>query len=103
MLAGYQKEAMYQSRKPEIMADAAYVILTRDSKSFSGNFCIDDNVLKEVGETDFDQYSYKPGKCRNLNPTIRSNWRMFKTDLLGKKKVCLSLPRIAFKNWIWSY
>ncbi|XP_072027168.1 hydroxysteroid dehydrogenase-like protein 2 [Amphiura filiformis] len=54
-------DARNYTRKPEIMADAAYVILTRDSKSFSGNFCIDDNVLKEFGETDLEKYSYVPG------------------------------------------
>jgi len=48
-------------RFPAIMADAAYVILTRDSKSFTRNFCIDEDVLKEVGVTDFDQYAVKPG------------------------------------------
>jgi len=33
------------SRSPEIMADAAYVILTKNSREFTGNFCIDDNLL----------------------------------------------------------
>ena len=37
------------SRSPEIMADAAYIILTKDSKEFTGNFCIDDNILAENG------------------------------------------------------
>ena len=37
------------SRSPEIMADAAYVILTKNSKEFTGNFCIDDNLLAENG------------------------------------------------------
>ena len=32
------------SRKPEIMADAAYAILSRDPASFTGNFCIDEEV-----------------------------------------------------------
>ena len=58
MLGGGGDESRDQCRKVEIMADAAYVILTRDSKEFTGNFCIDDSVLKEVGETNFDKYSY---------------------------------------------
>merc|ERR1711936_466772 len=45
-----------QCRTPEIMADAAYVILTKDSRSFSGNFCVDEAVLKEVGVKDFSSY-----------------------------------------------
>jgi len=48
-------------RKPEIMADAAYEILNRDSKSNTGNFYIDEQVLKEAGITDFDHYSVVPG------------------------------------------
>lgn len=48
-------------RFPEIMSDAAYVILTRDSKSYTRNFCIDEDILKEVGVTDFDKYAVKPG------------------------------------------
>lgn len=64
MLAGGEKETRAQCRSPDIMADAAYVILTKDSKNFSGNFCIDDEVLKEVGETDMDKYAYEPGKTR---------------------------------------
>lgn len=47
-----------QCRTPEIMADAAYSILTKDSRSFTGNFCIDDLVLKQDGITDLSQYNY---------------------------------------------
>ncbi len=54
-------EAMRRSRKPEIMADAAYVILTRPSRSFSGNFCVDDETLRSAGVTDLEQYSCVPG------------------------------------------
>ncbi|XP_002733086.1 hydroxysteroid dehydrogenase-like protein 2 [Saccoglossus kowalevskii] len=59
MLAG--SEVASQCRKPEIMADAAYVVLTKDSKDFTGNFCIDDVVLKDAGVTDFDVYAVTPG------------------------------------------
>ena len=48
-------------RKPEIMADAAHAILTREAKSCTGNFFIDDEVLAEAGVTDLDQYAVKPG------------------------------------------
>ena len=53
-------EIMNISRKPEIMGDAAYVILTKNSKEFTGNFCIDDNLLSENGVTDFSQYAEVP-------------------------------------------
>ena len=49
------------SRKPAIMADAAYAILNRDSRSATGNFYIDETVLREEGVTDFDQYAVTPG------------------------------------------
>ena len=49
------------SRKPAIMADAAYAILNRDSRRATGNFYIDETVLREEGVTDFDQYAVTPG------------------------------------------
>ena len=49
------------SRRPAIMADAAYAILNRDSRSATGNFYIDETVLREEGVTDFDQYAVSPG------------------------------------------
>merc|ERR1712198_326302 len=45
-----------QCRTPQIMADAAYVILTKDSRNFSGNFCVDEHLLREVGVKDFASY-----------------------------------------------
>ncbi len=54
-------------RWPSIMADAAYVMLTRDSRTYTGNFAVDDEVLKEVGVTDFDQYAVKPGNATSLS------------------------------------
>ncbi|UTV28933.1 SDR family oxidoreductase [Photobacterium atrarenae] len=50
-----------RSRNPEIMADACYAIITRDAKTCSGNFFIDEDVLREHGITDFDHYACKPG------------------------------------------
>jgi len=47
-------------RRPEIVADAAHAILLRDSHSCTGNFFIDDEVLREEGVTDFDQYAIDP-------------------------------------------
>ena len=49
------------SRKPAIVADAAYAILNRDSRSATGNFYIDETVLREQGVTDFDPYAVSPG------------------------------------------
>ncbi len=49
-------------RNPEIVADAAHAILTRESKSFTGRFCIDEDVLRETGVTDFTPYAVDPGK-----------------------------------------
>ncbi len=46
-----------QSRTPDIIADAAFYILRRDSKTTTGNFFIDDEVLAEEGITDLDQYA----------------------------------------------
>jgi citronellol/citronellal dehydrogenase len=49
-----------RSRSPEIMGDAAHVILTRDARSFTGNFCIDDTLLYEHGVRDFERYRVDP-------------------------------------------
>ncbi len=50
-----------RSRQPAIVADAAQAILSRDSRSCTGNFFIDEDVLREEGVTDFDQYAVQPG------------------------------------------
>jgi citronellol/citronellal dehydrogenase len=49
-------------RKPEIMADAAHRVLTRDSRSLTGQFLIDEDVLHEAGVTDFSAYAVKRGE-----------------------------------------
>lgn len=48
------------SRKPEIVADAAYSILIQDPKALSGQFLIDEDVLKKAGVTNFDDYACNP-------------------------------------------
>jgi citronellol/citronellal dehydrogenase len=48
-------------RTPDILADAAYVILNRPSKETTGNFFVDDEVLASVGVTELDKYSVVPG------------------------------------------
>lgn len=48
-------------RKPDIVADAAHVMLTRPSREYTGHFAIDDDVLGETGVTDFDHYAVQPG------------------------------------------
>jgi len=53
-------EIMKLSRNVDIMADSAYSILTKDSKFFTGNFCIDDLVLYEDGVKDFSKYASVP-------------------------------------------
>jgi citronellol/citronellal dehydrogenase len=52
---------LQKSRTPEIMADAAHVILNKDSRQFTGNFCIDDLVLEAAGVRDFSKYAAVPG------------------------------------------
>ena len=54
-------EVVRRSRKPEIVADAAYAILTKPSREFTGRFCIDEEVLREEGVEDFSVYAVEPG------------------------------------------
>ncbi|MGE5146510.1 MAG: SDR family oxidoreductase [Candidatus Eiseniibacteriota bacterium] len=58
MIPGVKAE---HGRTPEIMADAAHVILTRPSRAATGNFYIDDEVLASAGVTDLAKYSVRPG------------------------------------------
>src|SRR6266545_334879 len=60
MLGGPVKPEL--CRRPEIVSDAAHVLLTRDSRSATGNFYIDEDVLREEGITDFESYAVQPGQ-----------------------------------------
>ena len=54
-------EAMTRAcRKPEIMADAAHAVLVRPSRACTGNFFIDEEVLRAEGVTDFTPYAVDP-------------------------------------------
>jgi citronellol/citronellal dehydrogenase len=53
------EELMRASRTPDIMADAAHAILTRDV-TYTGHFCLDEDVLREAGVTDFTPYRVDP-------------------------------------------
>ncbi|MDB4953538.1 MAG: Short-chain dehydrogenase/reductase [Myxococcales bacterium] len=53
-------QVMKGSRKPEIIADAAYVIFNRPSKECTGNFFVDDEVLASTGKTDLSEYAMDP-------------------------------------------
>ena len=55
-----------RSRTPEIMADAAYGILNRESRECTGNFFIDDEVLASAGLTDLARYEVAPGKGKPI-------------------------------------
>ncbi len=55
------EEAVSRSRVPEIMAEAAHVVLVRDSRKCTGNFYIDEEVLAQEGIVDLDQYRARPG------------------------------------------
>lgn len=49
------------SRKLEIMADAAYAILCKNSREITGKFLIDDEVIRQEGITDLEPYANCPG------------------------------------------
>jgi citronellol/citronellal dehydrogenase len=54
-------EVIRHCRKPDIMSDAAYAILARNSHECSGNFFIDEDVLRASGVTNFDHYAVEMG------------------------------------------
>jgi citronellol/citronellal dehydrogenase len=57
----FPEEIFRASRHPAIMADAARAILTSDAKTHTGNFHIDEEVLRLAGVTDFARYAVTPG------------------------------------------
>jgi citronellol/citronellal dehydrogenase len=59
---------MRMSRTPDIMADAAYLVFLKPSRSFTGNFLIDDTFLAGEGITDFEKYRVDPDEP--LAPTF---------------------------------
>ena len=54
------QEGLRRCRTVDIMADAAYVVLTKPARELTGQFLIDDTVLYEAGERDFDKYRVDP-------------------------------------------
>ena len=60
MIPGAQAQ-LDRARRPEIVADAAHAILVRDARATTGNFFLDEDVLREEGVTDFDRYAVAPG------------------------------------------
>lgn len=61
--------AMAQSRRPEVVSDAAYAVLTRDSRECTGNLFLVEDVLAEAGVTDLTPYSYA-GSDAQLAPDL---------------------------------
>ena len=57
----FPEDVLNASRTTDIMADAAHVILTSDSRANTGNFYLDESVLRRVGVTDFEKYAVSPG------------------------------------------
>jgi citronellol/citronellal dehydrogenase len=49
------------SRKPEIVADAAWEILCKKSRDYTGQFAVDEDVLRAAGVTQFETYAVTPG------------------------------------------
>ena len=59
-------QSMKASRKPEILADAAYIIFNKSAKECTGNFFVDDEVLRANGKTDLSEYATTPGSTSFL-------------------------------------
>lgn len=62
------QEMRLRCRTPEILADAAHVVLTQDSRSFTGRFLLDEEVLRFAGITDFSGYRHAGVREEDLLP-----------------------------------
>ena len=60
LAASMDDQGKSKCRTPAIMGDAAYVILTQDSKKFTGNMCVDDSTMIKSGKTDLSEYLATP-------------------------------------------
>lgn len=67
------EQMMQRSRRPEIMADAAYAIFLRDARAFSGQFVLDEDVLRQAGVTDFAPYRYDPAADLQIDMFVESD------------------------------
>ncbi|KAJ3644884.1 hypothetical protein Zmor_022585 [Zophobas morio] len=93
MLTG--SESAKYNRKPEIMADAAYAILTSDPKTTTGNFFIDEQVLKNQGVTDLDQYCCDPAYKDQLMPDFFVDENMSElSDSRPSDRPSLATPKV---------
>jgi citronellol/citronellal dehydrogenase len=66
MIPGVRPE---QCRRPQIVADAAHAVLCADARTTTGNFFVDEDVLRAAGVSDFDAYAVVPG-TRDLLPDL---------------------------------
>ena len=60
LAASMDDQGKSKCRTPTIMGDAAYIILTQDSKKFTGNMCVDDSTLIRSGKSDLSEYLATP-------------------------------------------
>lgn len=77
------EESYKTSRKESIMSDAAYVIFNRESKDCTGNFFIDEDLLREEGITDFDPYAIDPTQELTLDFFLPDHYYEGKEKLFG--------------------
>jgi len=89
-MLGGGSEVASQCRTVDIMADSAYAVLCRGMEA-TGNFYIDDNVLKEEGVTEFDQYAVEPGKPLMLDFFLEDSDVEFQQQLALFIKLLLKL------------
>lgn len=83
---------MRMSRTPAIIADAAHLIVTQPSRAFTGNFCIDDTLLHDLGGvTDFE--GYRVDKAMPLAPDF-----FVPADSVPPPGVAATLARVAMMN-----
>ncbi|MGB7260148.1 MAG: NAD(P)-dependent oxidoreductase [Pseudolabrys sp.] len=77
---------MRRSRKPEILAEAAWRIFQKPARSFTGNFLIDDTFLSGEGVTDFDKYRADPSQPLQVDFFVPDTMPPPKGVSLGPKR-----------------
>jgi citronellol/citronellal dehydrogenase len=72
-------------RKPDILADAAHAILTSEAASTSGNFFLDEDVLRAAGVEDFEPYAVEPGHPLLPDFFLEESRELFRRRVAGSR------------------
>ncbi|KHJ90062.1 hypothetical protein OESDEN_10102 [Oesophagostomum dentatum] len=79
-----RKARIYIAFQADIMADAAYAVLSKNSRQYTGNFAIDEEVLRAEGVTDFKKYAVDPTVEEDIKNVLTNMKKLISKELAEK-------------------